>query len=104
VHVPVGDEFMNKVVSESLRLPARVWRDIAAGLAAGTPAVALGQSGIPTLVVTGEKDAYISPAATEALVTMVNAKQRKAYANTGHAVHWERPAEFAKDVLAFVAK
>ena len=93
-----------RAVAESLRLPARVWREIFNGLKATDPAVALGRAGIPTLVVSGEKDTYITREETEALVAMVGAARQRTYANTGHAVHWEQPAAFAKDVLAFVGE
>lgn len=102
VHVPLGDQFINRVVSESLRLSAHTWRELAAGMKATAPAAALGTSGIPTLVLHGEKDLYVTAAVTDDLAAMVNAKQRKTYAITGHAIHWERPAEFASDVLAFL--
>jgi len=101
VYTPVGDEFINRAVEESLRLPARVWKELATGMRATDAAVSLGRSGIPTLVVRGEKDAYVTAAETDALATMVAAKRQKTYANTGHAVHWERPAEFVSDVVAF---
>ena len=100
-HTPVGDEFINRAVEESLRLPARVWKELAAGMAATDAAVSLGRSGIPTLVVRGEKDAWVTAPETDSLARMVAAKHQKTYANTGHAVHWERPAEFASDVVAF---
>ena len=104
VHVPVGDEFIDTVVAESLRLPARVWRELMAGMIATDRAVALGRSGIPTFVIHGEKDAYITAQETAALSAMVAATKTKTYANTGHSPHWEQPAAFAKDVLAFVGK
>ena len=101
VYTPVGDEFINRAVEESLRLPARVWKELATGMRATEAAVSLGHSGIPTLVVRGEKDAYVTAAEADALSKMVAAKRQKTYATTGHAVHWERPAEFANDVVAF---
>jgi non-heme chloroperoxidase len=104
VHTPVGDEFMNRAVSESLRLPARVWRELAAGMEVTKLEPALGRAHIPILILRGEKDAYVTGAATDSFAVMVNAKARKEYPNTGHALHWERPREFVKDVLAFVAK
>lgn len=104
VHTPVGDEFIDRAVAESLRLPARVWRELAAGMKATDRAVALGRSGIPALVLRGEKDAYISAGETEALVAMVGTTGHKTYANTGHALHWEQPVAFARDVIAFIGE
>jgi len=100
VHTPVGDAFINRAVAESLRLPARVWRELLAGMIAAEPAVALGRSGIPVLVLHGEKDAYVSSEASDALATMVSAR-KKTYSNTGHALHWEQPEAFARDVIDF---
>jgi len=102
VHTPVGDEFMDRAVAESLRLPARVWRELLDGMLATDPAAELRSSGIPILVIRGEKDTYITVAETEALAALVAPKKVKTYLNTGHAVHWEMPATFAKDVLEFV--
>jgi pimeloyl-ACP methyl ester carboxylesterase len=52
--------------------------------------------------VRGDKDSYITREETDALAAMVGAVRQKTYANTGHALHWEQPAEFARDVLVFV--
>lgn len=101
VHAPVGDAFIDRAVAEGLRLPARVWRELAAGMRATPRAVALGRSGIPTLVLRGEQDAYVSAAENDSLIAMVRASVFKVYPNTGHALHWEQPVTFAKDVLAF---
>jgi len=104
VHGPVGDAFMDRAVAESLRLPARVWRELMIGMKTTDRAESLGTSGIPALVLSGEKDSYITRKETDALVAMVGATRRREYANTGHALHWEQPAAFAKDVLAFVGE
>src|SRR5690349_4246192 len=45
VYTPVGDEFINRAVEESLLLPARVWRALVAGMIATPRAVSLGRSG-----------------------------------------------------------
>jgi len=101
VHTPVGDAFIDRAVQESLRLPARVWRELLAGMIAAEPAASLGRSGIPTFLLRGEKDSYATAAETDALAAMVAATRLKTYPNTGHALHWEQPNAFAKDVLAF---
>jgi non-heme chloroperoxidase len=104
VHTPVGDEFINGAVAESLRLPARVWRALMVGMKETDRAVALGRSGIPALVLRGAKDTYITAEETSALSKMVAAASTKTYTNTGHAPHWEQPAAFADDVIAFIGK
>jgi non-heme chloroperoxidase len=101
VHAPVGDAFMDRVVSESLRLSAHVWRELLAGMIATDRAVTLARLGVAAFVMRGERDAYISIEETNALIAMVGATTNKTYANTGHSPHWEQPSAFAKDVLAF---
>ena len=104
VHSPVDDAFIDRAVSESLRLPARVWHAVMSGMMAADRPVALGRSGIPAFVLRGEKDTFATAAASASLAAMLGTARQSTYANTGHALHWERPAEFAKDVLAFLAE
>ena len=47
-------------------------------------------------------DAAAKDAAQEAFVRMFPNVAFKVYRETGHALHWERPAEFARDLVAFV--
>ena len=100
----VSKEFVDRVVSESLRLPVHVWHGVMDGLLDYKPAVALSRSGIPTLVLHGAEDPYISRAEADSLAAMTSARQIKKYPDTSHAIHWERPAEVARDILAFLAQ
>ena len=59
IHHPVPDEFLDRAVAESLKLPARVWRAVMAGMLATAPAGALGERGIPTLILWGDRDACL---------------------------------------------
>ena len=101
VHTPVGDAFIDRAVAESLLLPARVWQALMVGMVTTVRPEALGRSGIPVLVLRGEKDTFATASETDSLIAMVAASARKTYPSTGHAVHWEQPATFANDVLAF---
>ena len=103
VYDNVPAEFIDRAVLESSRLPAHAWRALVTGLLATKAPSALAASGIPTLVLWGEKDAYALEAEQKALVGLIRTATMVTYANTGHAPHWERPARFARDVLAFVA-
>ena len=98
----VSKEFIDRAVAESLKLPTRVWREIMDGLMSYERAVALGRSGIPTLVLHGAADTYISNAEADALAAMTAARQVKKYPDASHAIHWELPSEVAKDILAFI--
>lgn len=103
VYQPVPAAFMDGVIAESKRLPARVWRGIMDGLLELPPAVSLGRSGIPALVAWGEKDAWPPRAEQDSLVAMLGTARLKVYREIGHAPHWERPDEFAQDLRQFIA-
>jgi pimeloyl-ACP methyl ester carboxylesterase len=103
VHQPLPDEFMDAAVAESLRLPADVWRRSLAGLLATGLASGIGDARIPTLLVWGERDAMCTRAEQDALLALIPGAVLKVHAETGHAVHWERPAEVARELVEFLA-
>ena len=103
-HRPIPTEFMDRAVAESLRLPARVWRAVMAGMLAADPPIGLAEAGVPTLILWGDRDAYFLRAEQEALLALVPGATLRVYPETGHALHWERPEEVARDLTAFVAR
>ena len=104
IQLPVSQAFVDRAVAESLKLPARVWRELMVGLMTYEPAVALGRAGIPTLVLHGLKDPWVPAAEADSLAALVGTKRIVKYADAGHAMHWERPAAVSRDVLAFLAE
>jgi pimeloyl-ACP methyl ester carboxylesterase len=104
IHHPVPDEFLDEAVHVSLKLPARVWRDILAGMLATGPVAGLGQHRIPTLILWGDRDGGFPRAEQDALVAAIPGAVLKVYPETGHALHWERPGEFARDLEAFLGR
>jgi non-heme chloroperoxidase len=103
VYQPVPQEFLDTVVSESLKLPARVWRDYWEGVVlAPDHASRLGEIDVPTLILWGERDIIFSHQEQERLVRAIPNATLKVYPETGHAVHWDRPEEFVRDLEAFM--
>lgn len=102
IHHPVPPEFLERVVEESLKVPARVWRAAAAGQLAADYTNALGRITVPVLLLRGDHDTLFPEAAREALGTRLPNATLKIYRDTGHALHWERPAEFVRDLRAFI--
>ena len=99
---PVPPAFFDMVVRESLKVPARVWRDAFAGLLKVDHADRLGSIAVPTLVIWGERDAFCPRADQDALLATIPDSRLTVYAGAGHALHWEEPARYASDVAAFV--
>src|SRR5215475_7008511 len=58
VHQPVPNEFMDRIVAQSRKLPARVWRAVMAGMLAGDYKTRLGDIRTPTPIVWGDRDAF----------------------------------------------
>jgi non-heme chloroperoxidase len=104
VYRTVPDEFFDKMISESLKIPARVWRDYWEGVVlAPDHASRLHEIEAPTLIIWGDKDAVFSREDPERLAGAIPGATLKVYTETGHAVHWERPEQFAWDLEEFMS-
>jgi pimeloyl-ACP methyl ester carboxylesterase/Flp pilus assembly protein TadD len=94
--------FMDRIIAESMKVPARVWKAVMAGMLAGDGKTQLGRIQAPTLIVWGESDAFFSRAEQEALAAAIPNAILKVYPETGHCPNWERPERFAQDLRDFV--
>jgi pimeloyl-ACP methyl ester carboxylesterase len=103
IHVPVPAPFFEGLVTESLKAPARVWRDMFDGLLAFDDAAALRRIAAPTLIIWGDRDAlFTSPEEQKRLAAAIPGARLTVYAETGHSPNWERPERIAADLEAFV--
>jgi pimeloyl-ACP methyl ester carboxylesterase len=98
---PVEAAFLDLVVAESLKVPARVWRAAFEGFVDADHSPELGSLDAPTLVVCGERDAFFPRVDQEALARAIPGSRFVLYEGAGHALHWEEPARFAGDVAEF---
>ena len=99
---PVPGSFLETVVSESLKVPARVWRAAFEGFLEDDVAHEIGKIRAPTLIVWGERDALVKRSDQDALLSAIPGSRLVACAGAGHALHWEEPKRFAEDLGAFV--
>jgi len=104
VYQPLPADFMARVVADSLKLPARVWRAVMAGMLATERLARLGDCPIPTLICWGDRDMYFPRAEQNALMAMLPHAVLKVYPETGHALHWERPGQFVRDLDDFLTQ
>ncbi len=99
---PVSPEYVDAVVTESLKLPARVWRSLFDEcLSPEDPAPDLGRVRAPTLVMCGGRDS-LALDQQEGLVAAIPEAVLKTYPDAGHALHWEQPERFAADLAAWI--
>jgi non-heme chloroperoxidase len=105
IYQPVPQEFVDTVVSESLKLPARVWHDYLEQAVLSIDrdyVVELGEIGVPTLVLWGEQDPLFPREEQERLAAAIPGATLKVYPETGHAVHWDRPEWVVRDLEEFM--
>ena len=99
---PVAMAFLSMVVAESLKLPARIWREALAGQMREDVAPELGRIAAPALVIWGDRDALLPERREqEMLAASIRDARLAVYPGAGHAVHWEEPALVAADIAAF---
>jgi pimeloyl-ACP methyl ester carboxylesterase len=100
----VPPAFLDTVVQESLKVPARVWRAAFAGFFEDDFAGELGKITAPTLLLWGDRDGLSRHADQGTLVASIPGARLAVYEGAGHALHWEEPGRFAADLAAFAAK
>jgi non-heme chloroperoxidase len=97
---PVAPAFLEKVVSENLKVPARVWKATLEGLLEAVPATETATIATPTVILWGDRDGFLPRSDQEALAAAIPGSRLVIYEGTGHAVHWEEPDRVAADVVA----
>ena len=105
IYQPVPQEFLDTVVSESLKLPARVWRDYLEGAVLSIDqdyVLPLREIDVPTLILWGEQDPLFPREEQERLAAAIPGATLKVYPETGHAVHWDRPEWVVRDLEEFM--
>ena len=100
---PVPQTLFDTVVQESLKVPARVWKAALAALLDTDFSVELSKITAPTLIVWGDQDTFFRRREQEALASAIAGAQLMVYPGAGHGFHWEEPARFAADLVAFTA-
>jgi pimeloyl-ACP methyl ester carboxylesterase len=98
------DEFINEVVRQSLKLPARVWKSALAGVLAEDYKSRLGKIKAPTLIVWGDKENIFPRAEQDLLKAGIAGSTLKVYAGSGHSPHWEQPETFVRDLNEFLSR
>jgi non-heme chloroperoxidase len=101
-YVALPDSFFDQLVAESLKLPARLWRDVFDGVLAYEDAEQLGRIAAPTLLIWGDRDALFSREDQDRLITGIPRARLQVYPETGHCPNWERPEQVAGDLTAFM--
>jgi pimeloyl-ACP methyl ester carboxylesterase len=107
---PIPAEFLDTAVSESLKLPASVWKQTLAGMIYEDHSAQLNRIKAPTLILWGDNDGIFSLADQLALDTLIPNSIFKRYTaailppgsrDAGHGLHVEFPQLISSDIEAF---
>jgi len=101
---PVPQSFLETIVEENLKVPARVWRATFEGLLEDDSLEELHKITAPTLIVWGDQDAILPRSDQETLAAAIPGSRLLDYPGAGHAFYWEDPGRVASDLAFFVAE
>jgi non-heme chloroperoxidase len=96
--------FFETMAGEVLHVPARVFHELADAIGKADNVAALARIKASTLVLWGDRDGMLTRHDQDVLVSKIAGARLVVYPDTGHALHWERPEAFAKDLLSFVGE
>ena len=87
-------EFLERVIAESLKLPARVWRASIEGMNEYTPVE--DRIECDTLILGGDLDGVFSVAEQHELAERIPNARLRLFTGIGHALHWDDPDALAR--------
>jgi pimeloyl-ACP methyl ester carboxylesterase len=99
----VPEEFVDVLVDESLKVPARVWKETLRGLIEAEVPVNLGRITARTLLISGDHDAFVS-SDQDVILRGIPDARLVVYKGYGHAVHLAQPDRVIDDLVEFLAK
>jgi pimeloyl-ACP methyl ester carboxylesterase len=99
---PVPPSFIDMVVRESRKVPARVWKATFEEFLQTDFSSELGKIQAPALVVWGDQDAIFQQSGTEILCRAIPDSRLIVVPGGGHAFHWEQPEDFSLDLVAWI--
>ena len=102
IATPMSQAFIEFVSNESMRCPPRAWKGVARVMAAHAPLADAGWVSAPTMLIWGDKDGFVPRTDQHALRRALPAARLVTLSGAGHAPHWERTADTAACLRAFV--
>ena len=98
---PVPTDFIEGIVSESRKIPARLWKVVMTSLLSNEDAN-LTKIKSPTLIVWGDAETTFLRAEQDALLSALSNSRLVVYEKVGHCPNWEMPERFVRDLQDFM--
>ncbi|MDQ4097642.1 MAG: alpha/beta hydrolase [Actinomycetota bacterium] len=100
----VGNEMVETLAAELLKVPARVWAEMFDDLLRYDDSGELDRIAAPTLLIWGDGDELVRRDVQERQARLIPRARLLVYEGVGHTPRWEDPSRFASDVAAFVIR
>ena len=91
-------------INESMKVPARVWAEVAEMILNADFTSSLSLIRVPVLVLWGDHDSICPIEDQHSLLAALNDATFIPYKETGHALHWEDGDAFVRDVTTFIRR
>ncbi len=98
---PVPADFMEMILSETIKAPAHVWRSLFSTLLEVDHRPILGDISAPALILWGNQDQLFTRSDQEVLLAAIPDSRFEEFA-TGHCPHWEKPGLMAEAIEKFL--
>jgi non-heme chloroperoxidase len=99
---PIDPVYYETLVVEGTKVPAWVFQAAMKGIMEIDFVPQLANIKAPVLVMWGDKDAFCTRDGQDMFVNKIANSRLVVYEGTGHALHWEEPERFVKDLTAFI--
>jgi len=99
IAAPVPEPFLEAVIANGRRMPARIWKAVIQGLIEFEPAAA--RPLVRTLVLGGREDGVFSSTEQMLLARQFPRGELQLVDGIGHTLHWEQPAMFVSALTRF---
>lgn len=100
----VPHAFVEMMAGESEKLPLHVWQQTLRSLIEARPVAEEATITAPTLMLYGNRDAFVSRSEQETLLAAFPRSRLITYDGVGHLVHWDDPKRVAADIAAFAQR
>ena len=101
-YAPLPETFFDEIVAESVKLPARLWREVLQSVIKYDDVTDLAGIKMPTLVLWGDRDALFPREDQDRVASAIPHAQLEIYPEIGHCPNWECPDKVAADLIAFM--
>lgn len=101
---PIDPVYYNTLVDEGMKVPVRVFQAALTGMVGADLSKDIRKIKVPTIIFWGDKDGVCMRKDQDEFLMNIKGSKLLVYKETGHALHWEQPERFAKDLVEFVSK